>query len=209
LKGKTVLLFAILFFPAINFISDNIVVRNKNNLIRSKKMKCKYCEKETVGKSKYCPEHKVIARNKFIEMISKQKEEKDNDYQLFQDAWDEALKAGHKAATECEVVPMVVQQHKNMLDDNSPVEQSWVVEGGVCGFAWLSIKPGNSRFANWAKKNIEGCRSDSYEGGVCYWIHDYGQSMTRKESFARAMSKVLRERLDNPKVRISARSRMD
>jgi hypothetical protein len=99
--------------------------------------------------------------------------------------------AGMEAATATTVTPMIVSQHENPFNDASPVEKSWFVEGGVCGFAWVNIKPGNCPFANWMKKN-KGAGKDYY-GGTSYSIHEYGQSMTRKEAHARAFAGVLNE----------------
>ena len=109
-----------------------------------------------------------------------------------QSIYNEAFTAGENAANECTPTPMVVQSHKNMADDSSPVTKQWIVSDGPCGFAWVTIRPGNSRFANWLKKN-QLARIDSYAGGVCIWISKYNQSMTKKEFHATAMAKVFRE----------------
>jgi hypothetical protein len=100
--------------------------------------------------------------------------------------------------------PMIVQQHANMADDNSPVVQSWNVPGGVCGFAWVNIKPATSKFCRWLKANNIVERV-SYHGGYNLWCSDFGQSMERKEQWAGAVAQVLR------KYGITARSmsRMD
>jgi len=109
----------------------------------------------------------------------------------WQELYDKALQAGREAAKACTPTPMVVQQHANMMDDNSPVVKQWHVPDGVCGFAWVKIRPGNCPFANWLKKNKLG--SKAYRGGVEIWISEYNQSMTKKETHAQAMSAVLRE----------------
>ena len=36
-------------------------------------------------------------------------------------------------------------------------------------------------------------RKDSYYGGYTIWVNQFGQSMTRKENYARAFTKVLTE----------------
>jgi hypothetical protein len=100
---------------------------------------------------------------------------------------------------------MIVEEHTNMMDDNSPVKKQYFVEGGVCGFAWVSIYPGNSPFANWLKKT-ERARKDSYAGGVSIWVSEYGQSMERKEAFASAFANSLRE---SGIEKAYSRSRMD
>ena len=83
--------------------------------------------------------------------------------------YKQAQAAGYQAVKGLQVAPMIVQQHANLLDDRSPVTQQWVVEGGPCGFAWISIRPGNCAFANWLKKNQLG-KTDSYAGGVKIWV---------------------------------------
>ena len=46
------------------------------------------------------------------------------------------------------------------------------------------------KFVNWMKKNNIG-RKDSYYGGWTVWVSDFGQSIARKENYARAFAKVL------------------
>lgn len=100
--------------------------------------------------------------------------------------------AAGKAAAEKRVpIPMVVVQRANPLDDNSPIVKRYApVMGGVCGFAWVNIKPGYSAFANWLKKNK--LADKSYYGGVDVWVGGYGQSMEKKEAYANAFAAVLR-----------------
>ena len=61
---------------------------------------------------------------------------------------------------------------------------------GVCGFAWVNIKPARGKFVKFLKDNNIG-RKDSYYGGWTVWVSDFGQSVTRKENYARAFAKVL------------------
>lgn len=98
----------------------------------------------------------------------------------FQTIYDLAHAAGMAAVNKLKVVPMVVQQHQNVMDDNSPVTKKWYVADGVCGFAWVNVKPGNSAFANWLKVKKLASR-DSYYGGVSIWISDFNQSMQKKK----------------------------
>jgi hypothetical protein len=104
---------------------------------------------------------------------------------------EEAISAGLKAGEEVIPVPMHVVQRANPLDDNSPIIQRYEpIMDGVCGFAWVNVKPGTSSFARWLSKN--GLGHKSYYGGVDIWISDHSQSMTRKECHARAFAEVLR-----------------
>lgn len=123
----------------------------------------------------------------------------------FQAIWNEAWNAGTEAARKCDVVPMLVgtptTPFGNDLDLAKPVE--YVCEG-VCGFAWVQVKPGTSSFAKWLVKTKR-ARSDSYYGGVCIWIGEYSQSMQRKEAHADAMAEVFRKH----EINAYCMSRMD
>jgi len=122
----------------------------------------------------------------------------------YESIWQEATKAGDDALAKCTPTPMIVQQHSNPLNDNSSVEKEWFVEDGVCGFAWIVVRPGNCSFANFLKEK-DYARKDSYYGGVSIWVTVGNQSMQKKETWGRAFAEVLR------KYDIDARmmSRMD
>ena len=103
-----------------------------------------------------------------------------------------AHEAGMKAGKEVVPTPMVVQQRANPFDDTSPVVKTYEpVMGGVCGFAWVVVTPGTSSFARWLTKTGKG--SKHYYGGTSIWVGEFGQSMTRKEAYAQAFAKVLRD----------------
>jgi hypothetical protein len=114
---------------------------------------------------------------------------------------EQAYIAGINALRECKPTPMVVEQHLNFLDDKSPVTKSYFVEGGPCGFASIIFKantPVNKQFLNGLKKaDLAGIDhsvwSKRYTGGFSYWVSEGGQSLQRKEVFAKAFNKVLRE----------------
>lgn len=74
-----------------------------------------------------------------------------------------------------------------------------------CGFASVHVKPANSAFAKWAV--AQGlARKDTYLGGICFWISDYGQSMTLKGIHARTMADSLARQLG---IHVFSQSRMD
>lgn len=107
--------------------------------------------------------------------------------ELFEKAKAAGMAAGERAVPR----PMVVYEADL---GGKPVEggKSWYEAEGPCGFAWVNVKPGNSSFANWLKK--EGLvRGRSYYGGVDIWIGEFNQSIARKEACAAAMAKVLSE----------------
>lgn len=122
----------------------------------------------------------------------------------FKILWNEARIAGLQAGAASTPIPMVVAQHSNVADDRSPVTQAFFVEGGVCGFATIRVRPANSAFANWLKKNNLG-RTSQYSGGVSVHVHDFGQSLTRKEAYAYAFAEVLCK----AGITASAESRID
>jgi len=91
-----------------------------------------------------------------------------------------AFKAGITAGNAHAPTPMVVQGY-----ENQPIMD------GVCGFAWINVRPGTSSFARWLVKE-KGCRK-SYHGGIDVWIHEFNQSYERKLAAAHAMADVLRK----------------
>jgi len=107
----------------------------------------------------------------------------------FQKIYDDAHKAGMKAGEDCIPTPMTVVQHANMADDKSAVVKQWHIPQGVCGFAWIKIRPANCSFAKWIKKNNLG--RNGYDGGIDIWVHEFGQSMEMKEAYANAFAVVL------------------
>jgi hypothetical protein len=100
--------------------------------------------------------------------------------------------AGKDAVANLKVIPMVVGHAKgffgNDIDYSKP---TYYVEDGLCGFAWVNIKPANSKFANWLKK--QGLARKGTYGGLSMWIRDYNQSVQKKEAYAHAFAKVLQD----------------
>ena len=157
------------------------------------KCKTETCKYDRVGDSQYCEFHRALAHKAWVERIRADKTKREGRSVEFKALYEKALAAGKQAAASCIPVPMIVEQHANMADDSSPVVQRYHEPEGVCGFAWVVIRPANSAFAHWLKKNTDGNAKSGYGGGLHYWISGYGQSMTRKEAFAKAFAKVLRE----------------
>lgn len=118
--------------------------------------------------------------------------------------YTEADIAGRAAVANLKTQPMMVTEHSNLLDDSSSVVNQYYVEDGVCGFAWVKIRPARGKFVKWLKDNRIG-RANSYEGGYDIWISDYNQSMQKKAAYARAFAKVLVEK----GIKAYGESRMD
>lgn len=95
-----------------------------------------------------------------------------------------AHEAGMAAGKAALPTPMIVRDE--MTDHVYPP-----VMDGVCGFAWVTIRPANSPFARWLKQR--GLGHKGYHGGWEYWVSGFGQSYERKYAYARAFSKVLGE----------------
>ena len=109
---------------------------------------------------------------------------------LLKDLFEKADAAGKAAAEAAVPTPMVVVTLANPFDETSPVTHRYPpVMDGVCGFAWITITPGSSKAANFAKTFYRATKA--YRGGVQIWVSAYGQSMTRKEAYATAFAAVL------------------
>lgn len=131
---------------------------------------------------------------------------KDQDYRAI---YEEACEAGHKAATNHKPTPMHVVQRANPLDDSSEIVHRYEpVSDGVCGFAWINLKPATHSFAKWLKKNDLG-RKDSYYGGRTIWVFDYNQSMEKKSAYAQAFASVINKHFADNKFQAFPMSRMD
>jgi hypothetical protein len=121
----------------------------------------------------------------------------------FEALYKKAWAAGVAAATGAKVAPMVVGEPVTPFgSDIDFTKQVYVVEGGACGFAWVSIR-GNTAFGKWAKKN--GKARNGYPSGLAISIHAYNQSLARKEAHAYAMAEVLNE----AGIKAYGNSRMD
>ena len=67
-------------------------------------------------------------------------------------------------------------------------KKTYFVEGGVCGFAWVTF-PGNTSFGRAMKK--AGIARAAYGGGLQVSVHAGGQSLQRKEAYGYAYADVL------------------
>lgn len=147
------------------------------------------CGAEAVGKSKYCPGHRAEAHRAWLARVREGADERADRDSRWSALWAEADLAGRLAGAACNPRPMVVQAHANQLDDRSAVVQEWHEPEGVCGFAWVTVRPGGCSFARWGVK--QGLFKSAYGGGVSYWVSGYNQSMQRKEAYARAAAAIL------------------
>ena len=110
-----------------------------------------------------------------------------------QEIYTEAHSAGMAAGHGCTPTPMVVGTPTTPLgNDIDYSKDTYYVADGMCGFAWINIKPARGKFVKFLKDNDIG-RKDSYYGGYTIWVSEFGQSVTRKENYARAFAKVLED----------------
>jgi len=108
-----------------------------------------------------------------------------------QSIYQQAHYAGNVAVEMTTVAPMVVQQRENPFNDDSKVVREYFVSDGVCGFASVTVKPANSKFAKFLVAN--GLGRKAYNGGVSMSVRDFNQSLTKKEAYAYAFASVLNE----------------
>jgi hypothetical protein len=120
-----------------------------------------------------------------------------------QDIYQQAHEHGNFAVKLAFVTPMVVQQRENPLNDASKVVREYFINDGVCGFASVTVKPANSKFAKFLLAN--GLGRKSFNGGVSMSIRDFNQSLQKKEAYAHAFASVL----NDYGIKAYAESRMD
>jgi len=109
------------------------------------------------------------------------------EHDRFSDIFDTANRLGFEANQKFSPQPMIVGESKNLFSDEIDYNKpTYFVEDGVCGFASVIIKPANNRFAKWLVQTGKAYKSDM--GGIYIWIHQYNQSMQRKEIHADAMA---------------------
>lgn len=170
-----------------------------------------YCRERNAANSKYCQHHKQIAKEKFLVFLKEEKEARERNYKVYEAALLAAAKAGLEAGNKSTPNPMIVQKHENMLDDSSPIEKEYFVEGGVCGFAYVIVTPGTSSFARYLSSKHGW--SKYYYGGVCMSVKEYGQSYERKmayaEAYANTLDRILSENNLLGSINIMVNGRLD
>ncbi len=97
----------------------------------------------------------------------------------------EASEAAEAAVKACRPTPMIVGSPSTPLgNDVDPAQQTWFVEGGVCGFASVVIKPARGKFVAELKKR--GIGSAHYYGGYSVSSWEFAPSIRRDQSYERA-----------------------
>ena len=99
---------------------------------------------------------------------------------------------GMDAGRRVGVNPMVVGTPTELMGNEIDYsKKTYVVEGGVCGFAGVVIKPARGKFVSYLKSI--GMGNKHYYGGWYVSVREFGQSLTRKEAYAEAFADVLKE----------------
>jgi hypothetical protein len=99
---------------------------------------------------------------------------------------------GMDAGRSVGVTPMVVGTPTTLFGSEIDYsKKTYFVEGGVCGFAGVVIKPARGKFVSYLKSI--GIGNKHYYGGYYVSVHEFGQSLTRKEAYASAYVKGLNE----------------
>ena len=97
----------------------------------------------------------------------------------------EASEAAEAAVRACRPTPIIVGSPSTPLgNDVDPTQQTWFVEGGVCGFASVVIKPARGKFVAELKKRKIGYVS--YYGGYAASSWEFAPSIRQDQSFERA-----------------------
>jgi hypothetical protein len=165
------------------------------------------CNEVNSGNSKYCATHRPIASKRFREYMKEQSVARAARTDQFKAIFEEARLAGMAAGNSATPRPMVVTRDSMAIvtaaGRQNILDRDYVVPEGPCGFAWVVIRPGNSPAAIYAKKNLRAHKH--YYGGMELWVSEFGQSMERKEAYARAYADVLKKH----GIQASYGSRMD
>jgi len=99
---------------------------------------------------------------------------------------------GMDAGRRVGVTPMVVGTPTETFGSEIDYsKKTYFVEGGVCGFAGVVIKPARGKFVSYLKSI--GIGNKHYYGGYHVPVREFGQSLTRKEAYAEAFARALGE----------------
>lgn len=97
----------------------------------------------------------------------------------------EASEAAEAAVKACRPTPMIVGSPTtpfgNEIDET---KETWFVEGGVCGFASVIIKPARGKFVTLLKSRNVGRKS--YYAGYDVSSWEFAPSIRRDQSYERA-----------------------
>jgi hypothetical protein len=97
----------------------------------------------------------------------------------------EVSEAAEAAVKACRPTPIVVGTPTTPLGNQiDETKETWFVEGGVCGFASVIIKPARGKFVTELKKR--GIGGAHYYGGYSVSSWQFAPSIRRDQSYERA-----------------------
>ncbi len=97
----------------------------------------------------------------------------------------EASEAAEAAVKACRPTPMIVGSPSTPLgNDVDPNQKTWFIEGGVCGFASVVIKPARGNIVAELKKRKIG--SAHYGGGYSFSSWQLAPNIRQDQSYERA-----------------------
>lgn len=96
-----------------------------------------------------------------------------------------ASKAARAAVEACTPQPMIVGESVGLFSDRIDYSKpTYVVADGLCGFAWVRIRPARGAFVTWCKANNIG--HNGYGGG--WEIASWAFSGSNSQSYEKAMA---------------------
>lgn len=110
--------------------------------------------------------------------------------------WEQIIEASKKAYADAEANLPEFEIVETDIFGNRISDRSYKMQG-LCGFAWVKIKPARGKMVSWLKKNNIG-KTDSYAGGYMLWVGGdipagSTQAIQTKEAIASAAVKILQE----------------
>lgn len=118
-------------------------------------------------------------------------------------ARQQAQETLHTAAHRAGMAAGMAAQPDPMTVVDGTTGTAWTVPDGPCGFAWINI-PARGSFARWAL-DCGLMRKSSVQPGAFLRVHEFGQSMIRKEAYAKAYA----DRLNRAGIDATYGSRLD
>ena len=128
----------------------------------------------------------------------------------FEDWWTETLRQCAVAAIdEDHALPTFNIVETNAVTGqripNTPTYQM----RGLCGFAWVSIRPARGKLVSWLKSKNLG-HTDSYAGGFKIWIgSNFPGGSTQSVDVKEAIAGVVAKRINELGVKAYVGSRLD
>jgi len=75
----------------------------------------------------------------------------------------------------------------NVVNENNEIIDT--LDDGLCGFAWITIRPARGSLVAYLK--AEGIGDKGWSGGWTIWVNKFGQSYDRKYAYAKAFANTL------------------